>query len=57
MLTVWSLWEQYYLLSQMGAPEVPPEPIETETDGWRREMEPLKPEIQIIKNEVRWFDV
>uniref|UniRef100_H2L7U6 Huntingtin interacting protein 1 related a n=1 Tax=Oryzias latipes TaxID=8090 RepID=H2L7U6_ORYLA len=25
--------------------------FETETDGWRREMEPLKPEIQIIKNE------
>uniref|UniRef100_A0A3B3CLK9 Huntingtin interacting protein 1 related n=1 Tax=Oryzias melastigma TaxID=30732 RepID=A0A3B3CLK9_ORYME len=47
----WSLWQQYYLLSQMGAPEVPAEPVETETDGWRREMEALKPEIQIIKDE------
>uniref|UniRef100_A0A3B3CK81 Huntingtin interacting protein 1 related n=1 Tax=Oryzias melastigma TaxID=30732 RepID=A0A3B3CK81_ORYME len=45
--------EQYYLLSQMGAPEVPAEPVETETDGWRREMEALKPEIQIIKDEAQ----
>uniref|UniRef100_A0A3B3CIY3 Huntingtin interacting protein 1 related n=1 Tax=Oryzias melastigma TaxID=30732 RepID=A0A3B3CIY3_ORYME len=49
----WSLWQQYYLLSQMGAPEVPAEPVETETDGWRREMEALKPEIQIIKDEAQ----
>lgn len=43
---------QYYLLSQMGAPDIPPEPRETENDQLKRELEALKPELQLIKSEV-----
>lgn len=43
---------QYYLLSQMGAPDIPSEPRETENDQLKRELEALKPELQLIKSEV-----
>lgn len=43
---------QYYLLSQMGAPDIPSEPRETENDHLKRELEVLKPELQLIKSEV-----
>lgn len=37
----------------MGAPDIPPEPRETEeNDQLKRELEALKPELQLIKSEV-----
>lgn len=47
-----SSW-QYYLLSQMGAPDSSLEQRETENDSLKRELEVLKPELQLIKSEVR----
>uniref|UniRef100_A0A3B4VNQ4 ENTH domain-containing protein n=1 Tax=Seriola dumerili TaxID=41447 RepID=A0A3B4VNQ4_SERDU len=44
--------EAYYLLSQMGAPDAPLEHRETESESMRRELEVLKPELQLIKTEV-----
>lgn len=43
---------QYYMLSQMGAPDIPSEPRETENDQLKRELGALKPELQLIKSEV-----
>lgn len=45
---------QYYLLSQMGAPDASLEQRETENDSLKRELEVLKPELQLIKSEVSW---
>ncbi|XP_075885676.1 huntingtin-interacting protein 1-related protein [Nelusetta ayraudi] len=44
---------QYYLLSQMGAPDIPSEPRGTENDQLKRELEVLKPELQLIKSEAQ----
>ncbi|KAM3599860.1 uncharacterized protein V6R79_012979 [Siganus canaliculatus] len=44
---------QYYLLSQMAAPEASPEQRETENDSLKRELEVLKPELQLIKSEAQ----
>lgn len=40
------------MLSQMGAPEAPREEKETENLNLKRELEVLKPELQLIKSEV-----
>lgn len=40
-------------MSQMGTPEASLEQREFESDGWRKEPEALKPEIELIKSEVR----
>ncbi|XP_059213454.1 huntingtin-interacting protein 1-related protein-like [Centropristis striata] len=45
--------QQYYLLSQMGANEVPVEPRETGNESLKRELEVLKPELQLIKTEAK----
>ncbi|XP_067430528.1 huntingtin-interacting protein 1-related protein-like [Thunnus thynnus] len=44
---------QYFLLSQMGAPDAAAEQRETETEALRRELEVLKPELQLIKSEAQ----
>ncbi|KAG7218986.1 hypothetical protein INR49_005886 [Caranx melampygus] len=44
---------QYYLLSQMGAPDPALEQRETENESMRRELEVLKPELEIIKTEAQ----
>uniref|UniRef100_A0A8C4F4G1 I/LWEQ domain-containing protein n=1 Tax=Dicentrarchus labrax TaxID=13489 RepID=A0A8C4F4G1_DICLA len=44
---------QYYLLSQMGAPDASLEQRETENDSLKRELEVLKPELQLIKTEAK----
>lgn len=41
----------------MGAPDIPPETRETENDQLKRELEALKPELQLIKSEVNSFSV
>lgn len=48
---------QYYLLSQMGAPDIPSETRETDNDQLKKELEALKPELQLIKSEVSSFSV
>ncbi|XP_068191804.1 huntingtin-interacting protein 1-related protein-like [Antennarius striatus] len=45
--------QQYYLLSQMGAPDASLEPRETENDNLKRELQALKPELQLIKTEAQ----
>lgn len=47
--------QQYYLLSQMGAPDASLEQRETENDSLKKELEVLKPELQLIKKEVGWW--
>ncbi|XP_067114318.1 huntingtin-interacting protein 1-related protein-like isoform X2 [Osmerus mordax] len=42
---------QYYLLSQMGAPDSETEPRETEVESMRKELQAIKPELQLIKTE------
>lgn len=44
---------QYYLLNQMGGSELPVEHRESENNGYKRELEVLKPELELIKSEVR----
>uniref|UniRef100_A0A665U8X8 Huntingtin interacting protein 1 related n=1 Tax=Echeneis naucrates TaxID=173247 RepID=A0A665U8X8_ECHNA len=44
---------QYYLLSQMGAPDASLELRDTENENMRRELEVLKPELQLIKSEAQ----
>ncbi|XP_040914591.1 huntingtin-interacting protein 1-related protein-like [Toxotes jaculatrix] len=44
---------QYYLLSQMGAPDASLEQRDTENESLRRELEVIKPELQLIKNEAQ----
>lgn len=39
----------------MAAPDAPPEPRDTGNESLRRELEVLKPELQLIKSEVRWL--
>lgn len=45
-------FQQYYLLSQAGTPDASTEQRQTEPDSLRRELEALKPELQLIKSEV-----
>ncbi|XP_028273875.1 huntingtin-interacting protein 1-related protein isoform X4 [Parambassis ranga] len=45
--------QQYYLLSQMGAPDASLEQRETENDSLKKELEVLKPELQLIKKEAQ----
>lgn len=49
--------QQYYLLSQMGAPDASLEQKEIENDSLKRELEVLKPELQLIKSEVSWCHI
>ncbi|KAM4532414.1 huntingtin-interacting protein 1-related protein isoform 2-T2 [Fundulus diaphanus] len=44
---------QYYLLSQMGGPEATLEHRETESNGYKKDLEALKPEIELIKSEAQ----
>nr|XP_019938192.1 PREDICTED: huntingtin-interacting protein 1-related protein-like [Paralichthys olivaceus] len=44
---------QYYLLSQMAAPDASLEQRETESESMRRELEVLKPELQLIRTEAQ----
>uniref|UniRef100_A0A3Q1GPB0 Huntingtin interacting protein 1 related n=1 Tax=Acanthochromis polyacanthus TaxID=80966 RepID=A0A3Q1GPB0_9TELE len=44
---------QYYLVSQMGAPDASLEQRETENESLKRELEVLKPELQLIKSEAQ----
>ncbi|XP_056146805.1 huntingtin-interacting protein 1-related protein-like [Lampris incognitus] len=44
---------QYYLLSQMGLPDVGIERNDQETESLRRELEVLKPELRLIKTEAQ----
>uniref|UniRef100_A0A671USF3 Huntingtin interacting protein 1 related n=1 Tax=Sparus aurata TaxID=8175 RepID=A0A671USF3_SPAAU len=45
--------EQYYLLSQMAAPDPALEQRVTENDSLKRELKVLKPELQLIKTEAQ----
>ncbi|XP_008323835.1 huntingtin-interacting protein 1-related protein [Cynoglossus semilaevis] len=44
---------QYYMLSQMGAPEAPQEQKESENEIMKKELQALKPELKHIKNEAQ----
>lgn len=39
----------------MGAPDASFEQRETENDSLKRELEVLKPELQLIRSEVSWW--
>lgn len=43
---------QYYLLSQAGTPDASAEQREPENGGLKRELEVLKPELQLVRAEV-----
>lgn len=43
---------QYYLLSQAGTPDASAEQRESENGGLKRELEVLKPELQLVRAEV-----
>ncbi|CAB1439818.1 unnamed protein product [Pleuronectes platessa] len=44
---------QYYSLSQLAAPDASLGPRDTETESMRRELEALKPELYLIRNEAQ----
>lgn len=45
--------QQSYLVNQLGGPEVSLEHRETESDSYKKELVALRPEIELIKSEVR----
>lgn len=47
-------FQQYYLVSQQGGPaEVSLDYRDADGNGYKRELEALKPEVELIKSEVR----
>lgn len=52
LLTFCFCMRQYYLLSQAGTPDASAEQRESENGGLKRELEVLKPELQLVRAEV-----
>uniref|UniRef100_A0A3P9PWE6 Huntingtin interacting protein 1 related n=1 Tax=Poecilia reticulata TaxID=8081 RepID=A0A3P9PWE6_POERE len=45
--------QQHYLVSQMGGPEASLDYRDTDGNGYKRELEALKPEVELIKSEAQ----